>query len=266
MKKGASHVDWAIGMALFLVYVLLMFIFLKPSTEPTYDENDLLNMVYLGLKNDTGMTAQKKYLIITPQGGDLDENKEYSLRIRNPEKNGMSDEWITSDRSGSNHLVLINDSLGKVYDQNLTVTPFDFKNDKKDDYPTKQVLEIKTKLKKGNNTFWFLYSEDTKFLPPHYEAEIKFKDEDCTDEIPGGPDGPKIVYNCLLDEKDPTPVGESRPLNFTYQFGVIETFTAFSEEKLNMLKAEYDTQYEALKTNWSFPTDKNFNITIELLS
>ncbi len=263
MKKGATHVDWAISMGIFLVYVLLMFIFLKPATEPTYSETSLLDIVHSGLKNDTTFTIQKKYLTITPQGDEFNQGKEYRLRIRDPDKSGLEDTWIASDVS--NHLTLVNESLGKVSCHDMPAVPFDF-TDEQNPNRVQKVLEIKAPLETGSNTFWFLYSEETEYFPHHGNVVIDLTDEDCVERT--GPDDDRVhSSDCMLDDKD-TPVDwdDDHLLNFTYKFGVTETFTAFSEEKLKTLNQTYYNQYEALKANWSFPTDKNFNITIEKLS
>jgi len=273
MKKGASHVDWAISMGIFLIYVLLMFVFLKPATEPAYSETSMLDMVYSGLKNDTTATIQKKYLIITPQGSEFDEsnpedkNTYYYMRIRNPVGIDV-EEWKTLDNA--NHLTLVNESLKDVRGQNLTAVPFDFEDDRNPGRLDK-ILEIKAPLKNGDNIFWFLSSEDITYLPHHVNVFVisdakKLEDQECVHRTT--PPGNRDYPYCILDDisNTPTTTDDDPLLNFTYQFGVAETFTAFSEEKLNKLKQEYDNQYLPLKANWSFPIDKNFNITIERLS
>lgn len=262
MKKGATHVDWAISMSIFLIYVLLMFVFLKPATEQVYSGDAMLDIVHSGLKNDTTFTIQKKYLTITPQGDKFNPGEEYLLRIRDPDKSGLEDTWIASDVS--NHLTLVDESLGKVSCHDMPAVPFDFEYYQD---PGRSVLEIKAPLERDSNTFWFLYSEETEYSPHHDNAVIDLTDEDCVERT-GDPDNNRVhSLNCMLDDKDTGVTwDDDHLLNFTYKFGVTETFTAFSEEKLKTLNQTYYDQYESLKANWSFPTDKNFNITIEKLS
>ncbi|MDP2939698.1 MAG: hypothetical protein Q8O13_06460, partial [Candidatus Omnitrophota bacterium] len=144
--------------------------------------------------------------------------------------------------------------------QDMSAVPFDFKDDKNPNRVQK-VLEIKAPLKTGSNTFWFLYSEETEYLPHHTDVSINLEDEEFNDR---NPDGTRKNPYYMLDDKDTlVDLDDDHLLNFTYKFGVTETFTAFSEEKLKTLNQTYYNQYESLKANWSVPTDKNFNITIE---
>lgn len=258
MKKGATHVDWAISMGIFLVYIMLTFIFLKPGSQPTYNEDTLLDIVYSGLEKDTTYTLQKKYLIITPTS-DIKEDERYFLRIRNLDQSGMDMDWVESDKAGENHLTLVNGSLDTPSCENLTDIFFDFVDEND---PTRKILELGTYLKGGEaNIFWFLYSEELDFCP---HRRIVIYDGDFTDTkcVKRDLNGNK-EYNCLLDSVEISPANPQDPTNFTYQFGIVESFTAFSEKKLNDL---YDENYEDLKKTWGFPEDKNFNITIEKIS
>lgn len=268
MGKGASHVDWAISMGIFLVYIMLTFIFIKPASEPEYGGNTLPDMVYSGLKNDTVDTIKKGYLIINPTD-DITESKEYILRIRNLDTSGMDMDWVTQDPA--RHLTLVNKSLKDASCQNVTVVPFDFVDEAGgesrdcDDRVLGTltgkdcVLEMKTYLESGeDNIFWFLYSDDIAYEPHPTVNTLGITDAKCVERLLGNK-----VRDCLLDDETGTPKDWT---NFTYQFGVVESFSAVSKEKLDALKQEYENQYEALKGNWSFPKDKNFNITIQKIT
>lgn len=58
MKRGASHVDWVISMGIFLVYVVALFVFLRPGVTVEHKplamldllENNIKNEVYVNLK------------------------------------------------------------------------------------------------------------------------------------------------------------------------------------------------------------------------
>lgn len=52
MKKGQSHVDFAVSVGIFLVYLLLLFIFIKPGYYPEYQGQGLLKIVELNMKSD----------------------------------------------------------------------------------------------------------------------------------------------------------------------------------------------------------------------
>lgn len=51
-KKAASHVDWAISMGIFLLYVLSMFIMIQPGIQPLQQSSNLVTVVEDGLKTD----------------------------------------------------------------------------------------------------------------------------------------------------------------------------------------------------------------------
>lgn len=59
MKKGSSHVDWAISMGLFITYLMLMLIFIRPGIEPIYDETTLVNNVKSNFQNDSYSSVDK---------------------------------------------------------------------------------------------------------------------------------------------------------------------------------------------------------------
>ncbi len=44
-KKGESHVDWAVSMGIFLVYVMSMFMLIQPGIQPFYSETNLVGII-----------------------------------------------------------------------------------------------------------------------------------------------------------------------------------------------------------------------------
>ena len=64
MKKGASHVDWAISMGIFLVYLIGLIIFLRPGVQPLINEDVLINLVQNNLNNETYLRVGKAPLLI----------------------------------------------------------------------------------------------------------------------------------------------------------------------------------------------------------
>lgn len=256
MKKGATHVDWAISMSIFLVYVLLMFIFLKPGSQPTYSENTLLDTVYSGLKDDTTYTVQRAYLSITPKIS-INPDEFYYIRVRDGSKYLNSD-WTMAENLV--HLTLVNESLGTVESNYVEDEAFDLVDEK---YPGEEVLDIYTRLKGKDQTniFWFIYSSEIDYNHPI--ASITWTDADCQKQVWDPIDKEwKRVRNCLLYDG---PADGLEDEDFTFEFGVIETYSGFSNAKLDDLKTEYpeDTRYNDLKKDWGFPEDKNFKIKIE---
>lgn len=64
MKKGASHVDWAISIGIFLVYVLGLIVFLRPGVQPLLNEDVLINLVQSNFNNETYLNIGKAPLLI----------------------------------------------------------------------------------------------------------------------------------------------------------------------------------------------------------
>lgn len=235
MKKGASHVDWAISMGLFLVFVMLALIFLRPGTEQIYKGDTLLKIIEDGLEEDGYYSIEKQFLVIEPTSISSDK---YEMRIRNPTQYGVNPDW----KINKAHLGLVNNSLGTVPSEELLYIPYDLDDEYCNINPSDclgDVLDIETYLiDNEKNIFWFMYSEDVNY--PQYDVGIEF---------PSNPEeGCFGTGTCLLD-------GE----NFTYEFGVSEISRGFSEDKLNDLES---VDYAILKNDWDIPLDKNFRVTV----
>lgn len=270
MKKGATHVDWAISMGIFLIYVLLMFIFLKPATEPTYNGNTLLETVYTGLENDTTYTVQRGYFIIKPKDLESiphDSEGRYNIRIKSVGAY-LSEGWKSSEEQGLYHLTMFNESLGKVPPEELDGQDVDF--DFTNEYCTthtcsdadKDVLDITAKLENNeNNIFWFVYSEGAIYS--HLQAYIDYTNPQCQEENPPG----ARIRNCLLNDGPADGIDDE---DFTYEFGVIETYSGFSQDKLEALSIEYpggsEEEYQELKEKWGIPEGVQFTVNITNLS
>ncbi len=64
-KKAASHVDWAISMGIFLLYVLSMFTLIQPGIQPLHKSSELVIIAEDGLKNDIYYNITKTPIYIT---------------------------------------------------------------------------------------------------------------------------------------------------------------------------------------------------------
>lgn len=253
MKKGASHVDWAISMGIFLVFLLLTIIFLRPGTEPIYKGDTLLGIVEKGLKDDTYYTIEKQLLNINYLGS----SDTWKIRIRKASNNGLNSNWINTDDI-RNYTAVMNSSndYGDI--------KWDVYNEYCDKeqpcggyYPEsndKYVLDFETNLENGDNTFYVLHSDNftyNTYVTGANGIYIDMKD----DATPGTDEW--TCSQCILDTKP----GED--YNFTYDFGVSEIFKGFSEDKLNVLENVY---YEDLKADWDVPKGVEFTINITNLS
>ena len=44
-KRGNVHIDWVISISIFLTYIIVLLAFIKPSYEPSFEGDVLVNMV-----------------------------------------------------------------------------------------------------------------------------------------------------------------------------------------------------------------------------
>jgi hypothetical protein len=51
-KKGASHIDWVVSIGIFIVYILLLLVWIKPSYKPVFEESSLINIVKGNIEKD----------------------------------------------------------------------------------------------------------------------------------------------------------------------------------------------------------------------
>jgi len=267
MKKGASHVDWAISMGIFLVFIMLTFIFLRPGTEQVYKGDVLLKIIEDGLKEKGYYTVEKQLLFIDYSGS----GGTWDVRIREASNNGLNPDWV-KDGGPRKYTAMMNETQTKFDEEDGEDVKIvaDVCNDYCDGDPcggyypeipyNKYVLDFETRLEHGDNLFYILHNDN--FIYDTFkdsssgsacplEVDIAMKD----DAIPGT--AAWTCSNCRLDTK----VGED--YNFTYEFGVPETYIGFSEEKMLILKNE---NYESLKGEWNIPTDKNFRLNITNLT
>lgn len=259
MKKGASHVDWAISMGLFMVFVMLALIFLKPGTEPVYEGDTLLKIVRTQLENSSQYIVEKQLLSISSTT--TFKSPPYKFRIRKASKHGLNPDWVGGPVRRS-RTAIINDTQTKynqksiifdVYNEYCEVKPNECVFGDKRYYNIPKfnmyVLDIKAPLTTGENTFHILNSN--LFVYDTYEEEgvnIDMKD------TPTSPDD--WCSNCVLDT-----------YNFTYKFGVAEKLMGLSEEKLYYLSNKTTGyNYTALKDSWKLPEDKNFRIRVTNLT
>ena len=63
-KRGTSQVDWAISLALFLIYVIWFFIFVRPTFLQDNVQESLINIVEDNFKEDYKWTVSKLPIMI----------------------------------------------------------------------------------------------------------------------------------------------------------------------------------------------------------
>ena len=64
-KKGAEHVDWAISIGIFLLFLLSILVYIKPVYKPTYEAETLGEMIKDSFLAENNATIYKLPLIVS---------------------------------------------------------------------------------------------------------------------------------------------------------------------------------------------------------
>ncbi|MEK6882870.1 MAG: hypothetical protein AABY22_24820 [Nanoarchaeota archaeon] len=88
-KRGAIHVDWALSMGLFLIYVTLLFIIIKPGYYVEHKPEDLFTILNDNFIPNVSTDIKEVQFIITKCSGDrkvtledLNDNYEFSKLVK----------------------------------------------------------------------------------------------------------------------------------------------------------------------------------------
>lgn len=74
-KKG-DHVDWALSMGIFLLYLIGLFILLRPGITPVYDSSGILQILETNLMNNITYEVREIPIIIKKCIGTVDSSAE----------------------------------------------------------------------------------------------------------------------------------------------------------------------------------------------
>ena len=58
-KKGITHLDWMISMAIFLLFLLPIFLFFKPGAEPAYHLDYLTSIIEEKFRDETYYSIER---------------------------------------------------------------------------------------------------------------------------------------------------------------------------------------------------------------
>lgn len=64
-KRGETHIDWVISLGIFIVFILLLLVWIKPGYEPKYEEETLIDVIKNGIENDFTWEVSKTLLEIS---------------------------------------------------------------------------------------------------------------------------------------------------------------------------------------------------------
>ena len=87
-KRGASHIDWVISIGIFIVYVLLLLVWIKPGYEPVFEQEILVNIIKNNIEKDHGFEVFKTLVVADNCGAangyytfDLDTNNFKAIKL-----------------------------------------------------------------------------------------------------------------------------------------------------------------------------------------
>ena len=72
-KKGNLHIDWVISIGIFLTYIILLITFIKPSYEPSFEGDVLVNLAKNKFYNEAGWEVKKILLSFDCNNGGVHE-------------------------------------------------------------------------------------------------------------------------------------------------------------------------------------------------
>ncbi|MBU1246238.1 MAG: hypothetical protein KKH88_03775 [Nanoarchaeota archaeon] len=144
MKRGLTHIDWAMSIGLFIIYLVIVFILFKPGITDEYTPDFLSSIIKQGIEENSSITIERTPIFIEvtslPVGGEDD----YKIEIQNPTF------WV--------------DGFSTVVNQSLAEKPFDYSGG---------ILYFEEFLTLGLKAkYWALTSDEITYAPTVSGIEI----------------------------------------------------------------------------------------------
>nr|MBI4156141.1 hypothetical protein [Candidatus Woesearchaeota archaeon] len=150
MSKGASHIDWAISMGIFIIYIMSLLIFVQPGLEETSDRTILLTILESGFKDYTYHDLEKTPLFINTSSSD--GNYKFQIIFNNNFPfTGNEEDFTLTDKDNSQ----------VPFDLNLNAN-------------SNMNFDVAIKGNNFKNLFWLLYMQDANYdnLPVSQDQRI----------------------------------------------------------------------------------------------
>src|SRR3989338_7261681 len=74
MKKGDSHIDWALSLGIFLVYILFLFLFIKPGVREIYEEKNLISIAENNFQKSAVSMVERIPIVLSSSKIELNSN------------------------------------------------------------------------------------------------------------------------------------------------------------------------------------------------
>ena len=248
MKRGSTDIDWVIAIVLFIIFLLSIFVFLKPGIIQPHKPESLLDIVEDKLRNETSSEGTGIYYTLyeTPL---YIENKNNIVGIKCL-KIPFNYDW---PQEGFDVYKLTGEET------NLANLPDPDKQN-----PVSYLLDgyniiIKvTLLTTEKDRFAFVYSDNPVFSQRSVKSNILNIDTDCGGTPP----------TLLIEEIDPL---DPSNINFEYNYGVTDHIRGISIYATTRIVNDYndndpnkpDKYNNELKPKYGFPLLKEFSIHIK---
>lgn len=248
-KRGSTHADWVVSLGIFLVYTLSLFLLIQPGVEPIFKNENLIKIVENSFVDNTRLVIEKTPIIFTPTTQmEIDPNELYSAEI-----SGNIPIVAAVDSTFSQNDFSIRDSANN---------PLNFEMDILGNTITRIRVQADFSAT-DTTTLYLLYS-------PRASGQLI------------GVYGPQDVpTGIILSENGRPIVGEVPPesrFNFTRVFGSTEVLSGINSNIISISPgnpptpptvetvnfpdcADIDT-YSALKGQWNYPSNKDFQIFV----
>lgn len=230
-KKGDGHVDWIISIGIFLIFLLSIFVIIKPGVEPNYDYNTLLDNIEEHVKGDFKIESLFDISKFDFEGFYWTLYKT-PLFFQEFTPGGQRSECITID------------------------FPYDIAEDKINVYKIKStdnsLIALSRKLSSNN---LYIKEEEGGSWDKINGYLIYFSNNKVYN-------GKGIPLSENIDTSQITCIESTNGVNFNYNLGISENVRGVSEDVLIFLRSKDKNYYDKLKEIYGYPQSKEFSITI----
>src|SRR3989344_1332707 len=246
-KKGISgHIDWILGIAMFLLAIGSMIVLFKPGITPTTNADTMINLVQDKFISDTEWTIIKQPIFIAP--------------IKYTQESQSGNAIAGSETEIDNARTEIT-SMGHTALEREFGIKFDYSSN---------IIKIKTYLSNSPSTKDNINIKTKHLLLFNKNGEqINFDNDDTTIY---STDIKACYAKGNINEYTPyrhTVSQSGDECKVLYQLGIAEETKGISIQKFIDLDTTTGIRcitagYECIKQNWNFPAMNNFKIKISL--
>ncbi len=280
-KKGVSgHIDWVIGLGLFIVFLGLMLTFFKPGVEDVFEEDTLLDIVEESFITETNWQIIKQPVFLESieyidEGADVRSRDGYYTFEGTWDGNAVAGDFPFSEDANVNDedqvevFFVPQERNQEVRGRRAEGAENRGRAARNNDGGRRELREkveevirpesLVFGLNNRNPQFYidFQGNQDQTMLITYSDKRINFDDgatlANSVEDI-GLDFNPENKYVACQDAPELVP---NDNCNAKYTLGATETLEGLSIEEIVALE-----DYENLKSSWEFPDSKEFKIRI----